>query len=193
MHKSSAYRSHRPIARRLGAATLALAALVCLGACKASGGGYIDQPLDGGPVSVFQGTAHFAFNYSCKDKSGDQPRIKGHLTYRDDPSVIDGVEFPAIRLHGTVDALPPGSGFTSCAEAAAAYEGLPAVLFEGTYRSRGDTVPPGRFTVLVFDQGEPGHSVGDITGDSFAIELIGGGYDGYTRAGYLEGGNIQVE
>jgi hypothetical protein len=191
MHKR-VYRSRRPIARRLGAATLALAALVCLGACKASGGGYIGEPLDGGPVSVFQERAHFAFNYSCKDKSGDQPRIKGHLNYRDGPSVIDGVEFPAIRLHGTVDALPAGSG-TSCAEAAAAQEGLPVVLFEGTYRSRRETVPPGRFTVVVLDQGEPGHSVGDFTGDSFAIELIGGGYDRYTRAGYLEGGNIQVE
>ena len=193
MQKSRAYRLHRPIGQRLGAAALALVTLVCLGACKASGGGYIDEPVAGGPVSVFEGRAHFAFNCSCEDKPGDQPRIEGHLTYSDDPSVISGVEFPAIELRGTVDALPPGSGFTSCAEAAAAYEGLPAVLFEGTYRSPGDTVPPGRFTVLVFDQGEPGQSVGDVTGDSFAIELIGGGYDGYTRAGYLEGGNIKVE
>ena len=30
-------------------------------------------------------------------------------------------------------------------------------------------------------------------GDSFSIELIGGAYNGYTRGGYIEGGNVQVE
>jgi hypothetical protein len=47
--------------------------------------------------------------------------------------------------------------------------------------------------VQVFDQGEPGTSQGEITGDSFSIELIGGAYNGYTRAGYIDGGNVQVE
>ena len=192
MPDSSASRSHRPITRRLGAATLALAALVSLGACKASGAGSIDEPVDGGPVSVFEGRARFALDYSCKDKAGEA-RIKGHLTYRDAPSVIDGVEFPAIRLRGTADGtLPAESGFTSCAEAAAAYEGQGAVQFEGTYRAKEDRVAPGRFRVLVFDQDVPGLPAGEFTGDGFAIELIGGGYDGYTRAGYLESGDIQV-
>ena len=45
----------------------------------------------------------------------------------------------------------------------------------------------------VFDQGEPGSSQGEITGDSFSIELFGGAYNGYTRGGYIEGGNVQVE
>jgi hypothetical protein len=45
----------------------------------------------------------------------------------------------------------------------------------------------------VFDQGEPGTSQAEITGDSFSIQLIGGAYSGYTRAGYIEGGNVQVE
>ena len=52
----------------------------------------------------------------------------------------------------------------------------------------------GQFVVVVFDQGEPG--VGDpvITGDGFSIELSGvAPYAGYTRAGYIEGGNIQVD
>ena len=35
--------------------------------------------------------------------------------------------------------------------------------------------------------------VGDFTGDGFAIELTGGTYNGYTRGGYIEGGNIQAE
>ncbi len=34
---------------------------------------------------------------------------------------------------------------------------------------------------------------GEITGDGFAIELIFGPYGGYTRGGYIEGGNIQVD
>jgi len=45
----------------------------------------------------------------------------------------------------------------------------------------------------VFDQGEPGSSQAEITGDSFSIEPIGGSYNGYTRGGYIEGGNVQVE
>jgi hypothetical protein len=47
--------------------------------------------------------------------------------------------------------------------------------------------------VEVFDQGEPGASQGDITGDGFSIELIGGAYNGYTRGGYIEGGNVRVD
>ena len=47
----------------------------------------------------------------------------------------------------------------------------------------------------MFDQGEPGRTKDpQITGDVFSIELAGVGapYAGYTRAGYIEGGNIQV-
>jgi hypothetical protein len=35
--------------------------------------------------------------------------------------------------------------------------------------------------------------VTEITGDSFSIELIGGAYNGYTQAGYIEAGNVHVE
>ena len=54
--------------------------------------------------------------------------------------------------------------------------------------------PPGRFNVLVFDQGEPGRTKDPafVTGDGFSIDLTGGPYALYTRAGYIEGGNIQV-
>ena len=45
----------------------------------------------------------------------------------------------------------------------------------------------------MFDQGEPSARDGDFTGDGFAIELAGGPYTGYTRGGYIEGGNIQVD
>ena len=47
----------------------------------------------------------------------------------------------------------------------------------------------------MFDQGEPGRTNDPafVTGDGFAIELAGGPYTLYTRAGYIEGGNIQVD
>ena len=67
--------------------------------------------------------------------------------------------------------------------------------FEGTYRSQDRKVRAlqGEFVVQVFDQAEPGSSREEFTGDSFSIELIGGAYNGYTRGGYIEGGNVQVE
>ena len=55
MHAQSVQESpRRGIARRVGAAGMALAALLTLGACKATGGGTSVMPLDGGaPVGVF--------------------------------------------------------------------------------------------------------------------------------------------
>jgi hypothetical protein len=97
-----------------------------------------------------------------------------------------------VRLHGVVD--PVFITAPECETAAQIF--LDAAQFEGTYRSQ-DTrllsAPPGRFTVLVFDQGEPGRTTDTfVTGDGFSIELVGGPYTLYTRAGYIEGGNIQV-
>ena len=53
---------------------------------------------------------------------------------------------------------------------------------------------PARFTVLVFDQGEPGRTKDpQITGDGSPSTSTGGPYPLYTRAGYIENGNIQVD
>ena len=46
----------RRIARRIGAAGMALATLLVLGACKADGGGYVGEPFPGGPVGIYDGT-----------------------------------------------------------------------------------------------------------------------------------------
>lgn len=199
MKRSTAKESrNRGIARRIGAAGVALAAVLTLGACKATGGGYIDEPLDGGPVSVFKGEANFGFNFTCDMSTGNRARIRGEITYHDQgSSTVGGVKFPEIRLHGTVDPFFI-EGVTTCADAATQFgvDGIPVAQFEGDYRSQ-DTalsaLPPGRFSVQVFDQGEPGGSVEEITGDSFTIDLIGGPYTCYTRGGYIEGGNIQVD
>jgi hypothetical protein len=50
----------RRVARRVGAAGMALAAVLVLGACRAEGGEFIGDPLERGPVSVFQDDAEFA-------------------------------------------------------------------------------------------------------------------------------------
>ena len=196
MQKSIAKESpRRRIARRVGAAGIALAAALVLPACDATGGGYIGEPLDGGPVSVFKGDANFGFNFTCEMR-GNDAQIKGQITYHDDPSTVAEVKFPEIRLHGTVDPFFVES-VASCAEAVDMVAGLPVAQFQGDYRSQDTTITnalPGRFTVQVFDQGEPGRtSDPSITGDSFTIDLVGGPYAAYTRGGYIEGGNIQVD
>jgi hypothetical protein len=190
----------RRIARRFGVAGMALAAVLVLGACRATGGGYVGDSLDGQPIGVYQGDAEFGFDFSCAmDTTKKKPRavITGEITYHDSPSSItlegdlQPTLFPEIRLHGTVEPLIVPN-VPSCEEAV---EGLPAALFEGTYRpqERALRSQRGEFVVQVFDQGEPGSSQAEITGDSFSIELIGGAYNGYTRGGYIEGGNVQVE
>jgi hypothetical protein len=197
----------RRLGRRLGAAGSAVAAVLVLGACQATGGGFIGAPLDGGPVAVYDGDARFGFTFSCEmDYTKKKPRavITGEIDYHDGASTIDvpvdpevpespvvTTVFPEIDLHGTVEPLIVPN-VPSCEEAV---EDFPAALFEGTYRPQDRTLRNlrGEFVVQVFDEGEPGTSQGEITGDSFAIELIGGAYNGYTRAGYIEGGNVQVE
>jgi hypothetical protein len=185
----------RGVARRIGAAGLALAAVVTLGACKATGGGQIDEPADGGPVSVFKGQANFGFNFTCEVTAKNKEVIKGDITYHDTgTSTVGGVDFPEVRLHGVVDPMT----FTAPDCETAAQMMLDAARFEGTYRSQDTSLTsalPGRFNVLVFDQGEPGRTKDPVfvTGDGFSIDLEGGPYTLYTRAGYIEGGNIQVD
>jgi hypothetical protein len=192
---------------------MALAAVLTLGACKATGGGYVGTPLDGGPVSVFQGTANFGFNFTCEMETAKKRAvIRGQITYHDDPSKVTLLgensltDFPEIRLHGTVKPIT-FLAVADCGEAVdelfglpaegSPFEGIPTAMFEGSYRSQDTTLtsvlPPGEFVVQVGDQGEPARPGGEFTGDLFSIELFLGPYNGYTRGGYLEGGNIQVE
>jgi hypothetical protein len=196
--------SRRGTARRIGAAGLALAAVVTLGACKATGGGQIDEPVPSGvledngldPIDgAYKGEADFGFNFTCEVTAKNKEVIKGEITYHDTgTSTVAGVDFPEIRLHGVVDPMT----FTAPDCEAAAQLFLDAAQFDGTYRSQDTSLTsalPGRFTVLVFDQGEPGRTNDPafVTGDGFAIDLKGGPYTLYTRAGYIEGGNIQVD
>jgi hypothetical protein len=187
--------SRRGTARRIGAAGLALAAVVTLGACKATGGGQIDDPVPGEAEGTFTGEANFGFNFTCEVTAKNKEVIKGEITYHDTgTSKVDGIDFPEVRLHGVVDPMT----FTAPDCETAAQMMLDAAQFDGTYRSQDTSLlaaAPGRFNVLVFDQGEPGRTKDPafVTGDGFSIELVGGPYAVYTRAGYIEGGNIQVD
>ena len=81
----------RRVARRVGAAGLAAASVLILGACQATGGGFIGDPLEGGPVSVYQGNAEFGFTFYCEMQvKRNKPRavITGEITYHDGPSSI---------------------------------------------------------------------------------------------------------
>jgi hypothetical protein len=185
----------RGIARRGAAAGMALAAVLTLGACKATGGGQIDDPVPGEPEGTFTGEANFGFNFTCEMRDNNKAVIKGEITYHDTgTSTVEGVDFPEVRLHGVVDPMT----FTAPDCEAAAQLFLDAAQFDGTYRSQDTSLTsalPGRFNVLVFDQGEPGRTNDPafVTGDGFSIGLVGGPYALYTRAGYIEGGNIQVD
>jgi hypothetical protein len=190
----------RAVFRRVAAAGMAMAAVLALGACKATGGGQIDEPVPSGVLltgdidGAYSGEANFGFNFTCEMTDKNKAVIKGEITYHDTgTSNVEGLPFGEIKLHGVVDPILVTA--PDCEAAAQSF--LDAAQFDGTYRSQDTSLvsaPPGRFTVLVFDQGEPGRSKDPafVTGDGFSIDLCGGPYTLYTRAGYIEGGNIQV-
>src|SRR4029453_2542572 len=88
----------RRMARRVGAAGVAVATTLVLAGChQAYGGGYIGGPAAGSPASNRR--ADFGFNFQCDDG------VKGELVYHDSSTKVSatGVLFPGLRLHGTVE------------------------------------------------------------------------------------------
>ena len=141
----------RRIARRVGAAGMALAAVLTLGACKATGGGYIDEPLPGGAIPVDSRVeAQLRLQLHLRGGHGQEEAvIKGEITYHDDPSTVVG------RVPG--DQAPRHRGAhlfmsrvrlraVTCRRVRGAVEGIPTAQFEGTYRSQDTTLlrSPGR-------------------------------------------------
>ena len=180
------------------AAGMALAAALTLAGChEAQGGGYIGAARGRKPRLQWSGQ-------TSASTSSATTGVKGQITYHDTStnSILGGVLFPELRLHGTVEnvLIDDDPSITIPAVPAYTCEDLvesPWAQFQGSYRSQETKLlskPPGKFTVLVFDQGEPGRTKDpQITGDGFSIDLNGGPYPLYTRAGYIEGGNIQVD
>ena len=164
---------------------------------EARGGGYLGAPLQSGTViGVYQGRAEFGFRFRCEVRNG-KAVVQGQLEYRDSARstiTVAGnmLTFADVVVHGVVDPLTFDA--STCADI-----NTPVARLTGTYRpqSSNRSLPSrqeeGRFQVVVYDEGEPGSSRTEITGDAFSIELYGGRYTGYQRAGYIEGGNVQVK
>lgn len=191
--------------QRIAAAAMALAALLALGGChKAAGLGIIGAPLDTGvgpipdvptlPIVNPNGKAHFAFTYYCDPKD-----VRGRVyTYKDTSTngLHRGLELQGKVTNTLIDTN--GDGFNEPATSCQDLVDAPAAQFEGTYMStdrKYHNVKGGRFTILVFDQNNPDLPAPDteFTGDGFSIELFGGPYNLYTRAGYIEKGEIYAE
>ena len=129
----------RRIARRIGAAGMALAAVLTLGACKATGGGQIDDPVPSGVLptgdidGAYTGDANFGFNFTCEvtAKNKDRDQGRDHLPrHRDQQrrgaSTSQRLGFTALWI--------PCSSRPDCEAAAEIF--LDAAQFEGTYRSQ---------------------------------------------------------
>ena len=112
MHRVACHESPRRRCPGVGAAGMALASVLVLGACRAEGGGFIGDPSRR-PGRCLPGRCDFGFNFTCemdvkKNRSGcdqgrdhlpRQPQLH-HPRGRLEPTL-----FPEIRLHGTVEPL----------------------------------------------------------------------------------------
>src|SRR6188474_712367 len=80
---------NRGIFGRILVALVALAAVLTLGACRATGGGQIDDPAPSGLFSLgdidgtFTGEANFGFNFTCAMRDNNKAVINGEVTYHD--------------------------------------------------------------------------------------------------------------
>jgi hypothetical protein len=188
---------------------------VVLTACTAHGGGYLPagpSASDAFPATVFTDRASFAFNFSCEDNGGVNPRtgqLRGQLTYVDHgSSLLLGSPF---SIHGTVDILDPVLESAICIGQNPPPGGN-ELIFLGRYRLTSpapagfpstcptretEATPLCRFEVIVRDNdGIPGPSTGDFfsiklssaTAVSFELSDVF-----YARAGIPEGGGITVK
>jgi hypothetical protein len=167
--------------------------------CQVRGGGHLPAYPPETP-GTYSGEATFGFTVECQTVAG-KPKVRGELSYLDQgPSMMStGLQFDQVKLHGEAVLVTPLAQNVTCETLGYNYELFwtffpRGAAFEGWYRAQGsDSELPGTFKVTLFDQGEPGRSPYEVDGDYFSIELVGGHYPGYSRGGYVDGGNIQVE
>ena len=150
---------------------LVVSALLTSGCFSATGGGWI-------PSMTGADKATFGFSARCRTMQQNGNPVAelydGQLEWHDGP----------VRFHGKVEPIVLLTEPGLCDDVS-----LPTGLlsFGGTYEPHTGG-PAGEFIVEVNDLGEPGK----INGDFISIKLVGGFHGGYTNAGMLQGGNIQV-
>jgi hypothetical protein len=194
----------RRIAKVGGTALLAL----LLAGCTGRGGGWLPP----NQLLGFQEQATFGFSFRCErsSRSGNtnppSGRLHIQLQYSDHGSNLLGDQF---SIHGTADTLDPVLESAICIGQEPPPGGR-ELIFLGVYRPTSSSpgafdpqctgeLPQCRFEVIVQDND------GDYVpsnGDFFSITLSNSrvvssqlepGSIIYTRAGFLGGGNIQVE
>ncbi len=187
--------------RRTGVAGLLVVLGLLMTGCQARGGGSLPPATD--ITGNFQSTATFGFTLTCGIQKG-KAVVRGQLSYHDhgpstifnEASLLIGT-FSQVALHGELDPIITSAKTCKEKDLSAVFPGTAQFVGRYTPQTLDPTIPDhlekGKFNVFVFDQGEPGRTSGTTTGDAFSIELTGGTYGFYTRSGYIEGGNIQVD
>jgi hypothetical protein len=201
--------SARRLARRFMTVAAAGILVVLLAACNGRGGGYLPPQSP-----VFTGPASFGFTFSCEDKGGLNPptgQLRIELAYTDHgTSLVLGSPF---SIHGTVDVIDPVLESAICIGQNPPPGGN-ELIFLGRYRLVSSapagfpstcpkretrTSPLCRFEVIVRDNDM---NRAPSPGDYFQIRLSSGTVLDdeldpatvfYTRAGFLQGGNLTVD
>jgi hypothetical protein len=201
--------SARRLARRFMTVAAAGILVVLLAACNGRGGGYLPPQSP-----VFTGPASFGFTFSCEDKGGLNPptgQLRIELAYTDHgTSLVLGSPF---SIHGIVDVIDPVLESAICIGQNPPPGGN-ELIFLGRYRLVSSapagfpstcpkretrTSPLCRFEVIVRDNDM---NRAPSPGDYFQIRLSSGTVLDdeldpatvfYTRAGFLQGGNLTVD
>ena len=189
-------------------AAVLLLALVASGCTSFNGGGWLrSKVFETNPLTTEKAT--FGINGKCKSgqfkMAGEVVRgaglFDGQFEYDDHAFKMRGV---GVKFHGRVSATATNTPIVALGitcrqlEAFLAGDSAGVVEFRGTYRPKNQNLAtmcssnPARstctFVGTLSDLGEPGIKAGDF----FSISLQGGPFVGYTNAGPLEGGNLQV-
>jgi hypothetical protein len=167
--------------------------LLVAGCEQATGGGFISSPPPL-PGEEEEDKATFGFTTNCKNttlENGDAAaQIKGQFQYYDREADV--------RFHAFLPPITLSDGFVppDVTDACVFLDELAEQEFGEDsfvllYRVQGgpkdEREEEGLVRVRVVDAGEPG-----INGDTVTIQVLTGPYEGYTRTGVIEGGNIQV-
>ena len=152
------------------------------------------------------GEANFGFNFTCEMTAKNKAVIKGQITYHDTAAPVcpergvdvPGDQAPRHRENVLIDPMTSNIATRTCdvtCQQVVQLAGPSSRAPTGPRTRRLTSDAPAEFTVLVFDQGEPGapRDPDSSPGTGSPSSSPVGPYTAYTRAGYIEGGNIQVE